>query len=335
MQGRFCAIRRHTIFSFLVALTLAPAIAEAQRAEGSFERTLAVTGPAEIEVMTGSGRIEVRSGPAGHIEVSARIRAADGRGWIGRGRLTPEERVRRIEANPPIEQTGSIVRIGRIDDEDLRNGVSIAYTLTVPADSSLRSRSGSGSQNIEGVGGAVDASSGSGSLTLKNVGSGLRVSTGSGSIVADGVGGSFHAKAGSGSIRATGVNGAISVKTGSGGIDVSQAGGGDVEASSGSGPLQLRGVRGAVRASTASGRLEVEGDPTGDWRLSAASGSVRVRLPEHKGVEVDASSGSGNINVGFPVTVSGTIGRKSVRGSARGGGPLLHVRTASGGIEIR
>ena len=41
------------------------------------------------------------------------------------------------------------------------------------------------------------------------------------------------------------------------------------------------------------------------------------------------------IDVDFPVTVSGTIGKHTLRGSARGGGPLLHVRTSSGGISIQ
>ena len=314
-------------------MTLAPAAAQAQRAEGSFQRTLTVSGQPDIELMTGSGTIEVRPGAGGRIELSARITADDGRGWR-RSNLSPAERVRRIETNPPIEQSGNLVRIGEIKDEELRDGVSISYTLRVPAASKLRSRSGSGSQQIEGVGGEVEATSGSGSLTVKDVGSRLRASTGSGSIAADGVRGGLHATAGSGSIRATGVGGAIFVKTGSGDIDVSQTASGDVQVSSGSGTVRLRGVRGAVDADTASGGLSIDGELAGDWRLSAASGSVDVRLPQSQGFQLDANSSSGGIDVDFPVTVTGRIDRRSLRGAVQGGGPLLRVRTASGGISI-
>ena len=323
--------------ALLGAIVLAPACieVEAQRAEGSFQRTLNVDGPPEIEVVTGSGRIEVRPGPAGRIEITGRIRASDGWNWSPRSPLSPEERVRRIEANPPIEPSGGVVRIGRLADKELLQGVSISFTLTVPAGSSVRSKTGSGSQHLEGVDGSIEASSGSGSLTLKAVGGRSRASSGSGSITADAVGGAFHASAGSGSIRATAVRGSIIAKTSSGSIDLEQTGGGDVEVASSSGSVRVRGVRGAVRGSTSSGSLTVEGEPSGAWRLSASSGHVNVNLPSTQGFELDANSQSGSIDVGFPVTVTGSVGRRSLRGSARGGGPLLHVRTSSGGISIR
>ena len=60
----------------LVTLALPP-IAAAQQATGSFERTLTVTGKPDLEVRSGSGSIEVRSGPAGRVEVRGRVSAGD------------------------------------------------------------------------------------------------------------------------------------------------------------------------------------------------------------------------------------------------------------------
>lgn len=333
MSCTWVRMRRSAVTACLSALVFVPAAAEAQRAEGSFTRTLTVSGSPEIEVVSGSGRIEVRSGADGRIEIEGRIQASDG--WGRRSAVRPDEQVRRLEADPPIQQTGNAIRIGHIEDEDLKNGVSLSYTLTVPASSALRTRTGSGSQQIEGVGGEINASTGSGSLNFRSTGGGVRASTGSGSITAETVGGPFHATTGSGSIRASGVGGAITAKTGSGGIDVEQTGSGNVEVSSGSGTVRLRGVRGALRANTASGGVTVEGELAGDWRLSAASGTVRVSLPPGQGFELDAGTGSGRIDVAAPVTISGTVDRRSLRGSVQGGGPLLHVRTSSGSIHIR
>ncbi len=326
---------RSTAMAVLAAIALVPACAEAQRAEGSFQRTLTVSGPLDIEVVSGSGRIDVRPGPAGRVEIAGRIQANDGWGLNRRGPLSPEERVRRIEASPPIEQSGSTVRIVHITDEQVREGVSISFTVTIPAASTVRSKTGSGSQHIEGIDGSIEASSGSGSLTLKDVATRVRASTGSGSIDADTVRGAFHATAGSGSIRATGVGGPIIARTSSGGIDVEQTGAGDVEVSSGSGSVRLRGVRGGLQASTSSGGLTIQGELSAAWRLSASSGSVSINLPGSQGFELDATTGSGRIEVDFPVTVTGSVGRRSLRGSAQGGGPLLHVRTSSGGISIQ
>jgi DUF4097 and DUF4098 domain-containing protein YvlB len=69
--------------------------------------------------------------------------------------------------------------------------------------------------------------------------------------------------------------------------------------------------------------------------LSASSGSISIGLPSSQGFELDASTGSGRIKTDFPVTVSGTVERRALRGTAKNGGRLLRVRTASGSISIR
>jgi DUF4097 and DUF4098 domain-containing protein YvlB len=294
---------------------------------------LSVSGRPDIEVGTGSGRIEVGPGRDGQIEIRGQIRASDDWGANRGNPLRPEERVRRIEANPPIQQDGNVIRIGRIDDPDLQEGVSISYTLTVPADSLLRSKTGSGSHRIQGVRGNVQASTGSGSIVAREIGS-LSASAGSGSIDAERVDGSVRANTGSGRIQARGVSGAITAKTGSGGIEVVQSGSGDVEVSSSSGTVRVRGVRGALRASTTSGGLHVQGEPRGDWELSAASGGVQVDVPDGSGFDLDATTSSGSIDVGMPVAVTST-GRRTLRGAVHGGGSRLRVRTSSGSIDIR
>ena len=330
----FNSFTRHTGVAMVAAAVLmSGCTVEAQRVEGSFERTLTVGQQTDIEMISGSGSIEVRQGSAGRVEVRARVRAGDW-GWSRSG-LSAQERVKRIEANPPIEQQGNTIRIGDIKDSDLRDGVSISYDVTVPPGSALRSKTGSGSQRIEGVDGEVVVSTGSGSVTVRRSGGRVRASTGSGGITAHDVGGAFEASTGSGSIDGLGVKGPISVRTSSGSIEVTQTGAGDVEAESSSGSVRVRGVQGAVRASTTSGSLAIEGQLARDWRLSSSSGHVTVSVPSNQGFELDANSSSGRIDVDFPVTVSGTIGKHTLRGSARGGGPLLHVRTSSGGISIQ
>jgi len=315
------------------AALLIPAAVHGQRVQGSFERTLTSGQRPEVEIESGSGGIEVRQGSGDRIEVRARVTATDW-GWR-RGPSTAEERVKRLEANPPITQNGNVVRIGHIEDADIRNGVSVSYDVTVPAAASLRAKSGSGSQRIEGVEGTVEASTGSGSIAVRRAGGRVRTSTGSGSITVDAIGGDFEASSGSGSIAGTGIRGAMKVHTSSGHIEVAQTGSGDVDASSSSGGVRVRGVKGGVRASTSSGGLNVEGEMAREWRLSSASGHVTVDVPSTQGMDLDANSSSGNIDVDFPVTVSGTVGKHALRGSARGGGPLLHVRTSSGGISIQ
>jgi hypothetical protein len=184
----------------LTAGMLAPQPAHAQRAEGSFQRTVTVSGSPDVEVVSGSGSIEVRQGTAGRVEIAGRINANDSWGWR-RSQLSAEERVKRLEGTPPVEQRGKTVRIGHIEQEELRDGVSISYVVTVPRGTTLRTTTGSGSQEID-VDGSVEAHSGSGSLRIRRAG-GLRASTGSGSVTAESIDAATHVTTGSGSIRVT------------------------------------------------------------------------------------------------------------------------------------
>jgi len=100
------------------------------------------------------------------------------------------------------------------------------------------------------------------------------------------------------------------------------------------GCINLSGLRDHMRKPTPSCSLRQQGEPTADWRLSTSSGSVTIELAGKPAFALDAHSNSGRIDTQYPVAV-GRIDRRELRGSVNGGGPLLHVRTSSGGIRIR
>jgi DUF4097 and DUF4098 domain-containing protein YvlB len=301
-------------------------------AEGSFDKTLKVNGAVDLTVSTGSGSISVHTGDASSVHVSARIRVNDG--W----RISDSEardKVRRIEANPPVEQEGNTIRIGEIRDEELRRNVSISYEVITPVDTRLRASTGSGSETLEGVRGPVEASTGSGSIHVIRIGGELHATTGSGTITADGVQGPMRATTGSGGIRAIGIAGGLTGQTGSGSIELEQTAAGDVDVQTGSGGIQLRGVKGRLHARAGSGSILAEGMPTGEWRLHSGSGGVTLRLPADAGFELDASTGSGSVSTTHEITVVGVIGnRHELRGKSHGGGPLISATTSSGSIRV-
>lgn len=329
---RLARFHRSAIIA-LAAATLfsVAAFARDTVAEGSFDRTLKVSGAVDLTVSTGSGSISVRTGSASEIHVVGKIRVNSG--WH-LDEQDAQERVHRIESNPPIEQDGSVVTIGEIHDEELKRNVSISYELVVPPDTKLRSQTGSGSQELDGVHGPVEANTGSGSLHISHIGAELHASTGSGTITLDTIQGSVRATTGSGSIRADGIAGGLTAQTGSGEVEYSQTAPGDVDVQTGSGSIALRGVHGRVAARTGSGGIQVDGSPTGDWRLHSGSGGVTLRLPADAGFELDASAGSGNIETSHELLVSGTMGRHELHGKAHGGGPLISVSTSSGAIRV-
>ena len=311
------------------AILAVSAVGAAQTNQGSFRRELKVTGPVDLTIRSGSGRIRVIAGNDGTVTVSARLRA--GTSWFW-GDTT--DRIRKIEANPPIEQAGNTISIGKFADEYLSRNISISYDVTVPVRTTVKANTGSGSVEVGDLAGSVDAHSGSGEITVGRVGGLVVARTGSGSIEVSG-GTGLEAHAGSGSIRATDIAGPLKASSGSGSVHVAQSGKGEVEVSSSSGDVVVRGLNGAARISASSGSVEVDGRPAGPWDIHSSSGGVTLRLPGDAAFDLNASAGSGSIDSSHPLTVAGRLDRHRVQGKVRGGGPLVDVRTGSGSIEIR
>jgi Putative adhesin len=309
-----------------LCLASSPAVAAA---EGSFQRTLQVNGPVNLEISTGSGSIQVRAASRHEVSVTGHIKATAS--WFG---TSDEEKVKKLEANPPIQQSGNDIRIGHIDDPELRRNLAISYEVTVPAETELRSHSGSGNQIVEGIRGPLDVDTGSGGIHTSEIGDRVHAGTGSGNIVLERVKGNVRAKTGSGTIRALAIAGGFEGDTGSGDITLEQTASGAVRASTGSGGMDLRGIHGSLDAKAGSGTIQAEGSPTGAWVLHSGSGSVRLRLPSDAAFDLDAHTSSGSISVNHPVTVQGTMGRKDIRGKVGGGGVPVEVETGSGNIDI-
>src|SRR2546426_11499013 len=78
-------------------------------AEGSFDRSLSVTGLVDLDVSTGSGEITVRAGGANTVQVHGTIKVHNHRNTRGQA----EQMVRALASNPPIEQNDNVIRIGR------------------------------------------------------------------------------------------------------------------------------------------------------------------------------------------------------------------------------
>ena len=302
--------------------------------EGSFDRTLKVSGHVDLEIQSGSGNITVHSGDSNSVVVKGHIRASEMSSWFSGSSLSAQEKVKRLEQNPPIEQNGNNVRIGHIQDEAVRNNISISYDVTVPKDTSLQSRAGSGDERISDINGPVRASSGSGNVTVSNVGSEVRAQAGSGELVITDVRGRAYTETGSGNIKATGIAGGFDARAGSGNIIFEQAASGSVRAETGSGNIQLHNVSGGVDAGAGSGDVEVDGKIASDWRIHTGSGEVEVKLPSDAKFNINARSSSGNVQVRHPVITQGTLKKNHIEGTVNGGGTLLDVSTGSGTIRV-
>ena len=73
---------------------------------GSFDRTLAVSGPVQLEVHNGSGLVEIRTGQDGQVRVHGNYSV-----WgfaFENARADADD----LASHPPIEQVGNAVQVG-------------------------------------------------------------------------------------------------------------------------------------------------------------------------------------------------------------------------------
>jgi beta-lactamase regulating signal transducer with metallopeptidase domain len=228
------------------------AVAASSMQEGgplSFDRTLSVSGAAQLAVSTGSGDIHITRSSGNQIHIHGHIHVS----YEG-----SEERAREIAANPPIEQSGDTIRVGQ--HQEHWHGISIDYQIEAPAGTVLTANSGSGNIVDDGVGQNARLQTGSGDIHATSLAGPFVVKTGSGNIFAEQTGqGDVIADTGSGDIELKNIHGAFHGQTGSGEIKASgtpsaswtlETGSGNIELWTGNAPLTLEASTGSGSVST-------------------------------------------------------------------------------------
>lgn len=259
----------------------------------------------------------------------------------GRGSIDFDVQVPRQTAALKLETNG-----GQVSAENLAGKVAAT--------------TGGGKIHLDKIDGPVAVASGGGQIDIGTVGSDVAVSTGggnihigsaAGSVVASSGGGDLRVgsgklmtlETGGGSIQVNKCEGQIKAETGGGAIDLSEIEGPAV-IESGGGGIKVTGIRKGLRAETGSGPIiaRLTRGKLTDSRLETSVGDIIVYVPDGLGVTiraaVEVARGEG-IRSDFPelkITRSGSFGPREVfaEGKLNGGGPILHVHTASGNIQF-
>jgi Putative adhesin len=312
----------------LASLALASAgCAMGPAASGSFDRTLTVTAPIRLELANASGNVSITGSADNKVHVHAEVRSS------GVGFDSPQKRLDEIVSNPPIEQKGDTVRIGK-DISRIRN-VSISYVIEVPHDTEVSTQVASGSQTIVNVRGPVKAEAASGSIRVDHIDRQTQLNTLSGSIDAQNIGDDLRASSASGSVTAANIKGDVRTSALSGTTQISRPDG-RVDADTASGTVEVQGATRDVKAHAASGRVDVQGNPNASsyWDLKTVSGVVQLGVPSNANFHLSAEAVSGQIKTDVPIVIE-EQGKHSLRARMGNGGGRVEVRTISGEIRVR
>jgi DUF4097 and DUF4098 domain-containing protein YvlB len=293
----------------------------------TFDRTLTVNGPIRLELSTGSGDVQIKGGTDGKVHIRGEVHA----GWSLFG--DAQKRIEQVVANPPIEQRGDAIRIGK--DSSLFKNTSISYVIEVPHESELSVNVASGEVNVAGVRGPVKLETASGSIRVEKIDREAELSSASGSITASDLGDFARASSASGDVSISNIKGEVRINVASGEIRVVKPGN-RVEASTASGSIAVQGANGDVKAHSLSGRVAVTGNPSGNsyWDLKTVSGSVELSVPPGTNFRLSGESTSGEVRADIPIVIE-EQGKHSLRAHIGNGGGRVEVHTVSGEIRVR
>jgi DUF4097 and DUF4098 domain-containing protein YvlB len=293
----------------------------------SFDRSFTVSAPVRLELNNGSGNVEIRGSSDGTVHVHGKVTPG---GWslFGGSAKSVDE----VAANPPVEQSGSTIRIGK-NSSWLKN-VSIDYQVEVPRDTEIDAGVASGGITIDEVKGPVKASSASGYVHVYRVGRDVTLNAASGSIDVATIGGFLRVSNASGDITIAEVKGDLKASAASGSIRI-QHPGDRVDASSASGSVEVNGATNDVKVHAISGSIRVTGNPGANrfWELKTVSGSVDLRVPTNAGFLLSAESTSGDIRTSIPVILE-EQDKHSLRAHVGDSAGRVEVHTVSGSVNV-
>jgi DUF4097 and DUF4098 domain-containing protein YvlB len=313
----------------IVLLSAAAVLAGCQNGpavSGTFDRNYDVTGPIRLELTNASGDVEITGSADGKVHVHGEVQVS------GFGSESPRKRLDATLANPPIEQRGDTIRVGK--EMSRMHNVSISYTIQVPHETEVSASAASGTQTIRGVRGPVKIQTASGSIHVEKIDRDAQLSTASGSVSATDIGSEVHASSASGSVTVSNARGDVRVDATAGEIRITNPGG-RIEADTASGEVHIEGAAGDVKANGASGQVSVQGNPGADsyWELKTMSGSVQLGVPASANLHLSAEATSGEIRTDIPIVIE-EQGKHSLRAHMGNGGGRVDVHTLSGEIHV-
>ncbi len=224
---------------------------------------------------------------------------------------------------------------------------------------SLRASTAGGHITAGNVDGDAILQTGGGHLHVGRVAGAAQLSTGGGDIVAERADVGATAETGGGRIEFGEAAGVIQASTAGGGVRINRIAG-PTQLNSKDGAISLTAVQAPLHASTRSGSITAwfspqfgDADSSGaadagrtatPSELASVEGDIIVYLPRETALTIDAlvEHGSGRRIVADPsvplrVSYEDSANGRALRGQCdlNGGGKVLHLRTASGNIQLR
>jgi hypothetical protein len=148
-------------------------------ASDEWTRSYPLTAGGQVQVVNGTGRIEIRGGSESRVEVRAQR--------VGRAptERAARELVPRIEIREDVTPDRVLLQTQGLSGIVIGVEVEVNYQLTVPAAAQVRARSANGEVRVADLSGAVTITSANGHVTGRNLAGGVDARSVNGNVTLD------------------------------------------------------------------------------------------------------------------------------------------------------
>lgn len=325
--------------------------------QAKYERTVEQQAPlaagSKVVVKTSFGSVTVTGADVAECSVVAEIC----------GRAPTEEEAQELakQVEIQLEKVGETLTVKADKPPTSGNrSVSVSYDITVPMQTSVDCSSSYGAVRLTGIKGSVNGRTSSGSITAENIEGPTDLDTSYGSITCRNISdGDVRLKTSSGSIKLSDASfGVCDAHTSYGSIKTGKLEGDSLTLHSGSGSVNVTdAVAESANISTSYGRITCRQITTSDITAKSSSGSIEVvcsdstpadisasLVTSYGGIDfvgppdfagqVDISTSYGSVRTDLPITISGEVSKKKLKGTVGDGNGKLYLHTSSGSIKI-
>ncbi|HEX6226037.1 MAG TPA: DUF4097 family beta strand repeat-containing protein [Chryseolinea sp.] len=315
-----------TIMFSVVAIS----ISHAQDFDYSFKETYDVSTPAQLDLKSFDGNVDIIPTDGSKIMVYYIVKKA--------GKLLKIDR-RELEEDIIVESfnDNNSVRVAVKPKDRLRNfsiepSIGVHFKVYVPKET------------------GCNLATSDGDISMQGLISDQQCKTSDGSIEITDIEGNVHGKTSDGDVRVRQIKGRVDVGTSDGTIRLANING-NVHASTSDGNIELDKVTGNIVVKTSDGYIDFK-EVSGSFSASTSDGNIRGSVVELKD-ELSLRTSGGNINVSIPGQLgldldikgesidvpfknfTGKFDKTYVRGQSNGGGIPVILSTSDGNVTLK
>jgi DUF4097 and DUF4098 domain-containing protein YvlB len=295
----------------------------------SFKETYKVSTPAELELSSSDGSLEIIPTEGNQIEVYYIVRKA--------GKLQKVDR-KKLEEDFIVESESSTNSVTiRVKDKrqfssfNFEQSIGVSFRVYVPKATTCNLVSSDGNIAFSGLEGDQRFKTSDGSIEISDISGGVTGRTSDGDIRMKKIKGNVDVQTSDGTVELETVAGDVQASTSDGNIKLNTVKG-DIAVRTSDGYINFQEISGSFKASTSDGNIKGNVvDLRKELNLKTSDGNIEVTVPQQLGLDLDIKGES--IDVPFK-NFTGKFDKNYVRGQSNGGGIPVILTTSGGNVRL-